>query len=86
MSGWSRRRGAGRWLIFSRHALAVTVRVGTAELKSLGHQEGVGGDAQFGVMAKPAPAPTLVVVQAEVRKPSRPTMKVQEGRATIVST
>ena len=45
--------GTGRWLIFflcplTRTALAGGIHL--AELKSLGHQECVGGDAQRGVV------------------------------------
>lgn len=42
--------------------MALAGGVHLAELKPLGHQKGVGGDAQRGVMVKPAPAPSAANV------------------------
>ena len=41
--------------------------IAAARLESLGHRECVGRDAQRGVVVKPAPAPSLIVAQPEVR-------------------
>ena len=54
--GKGKRRALADFFLCRLFVVALAGAVHLAELKPLGHQEGVGGDAQRGVMVKPAPA------------------------------
>ena len=55
--GKGKRRALADFFLCRLFVVVLAGGVHLAELKPLGHPEGVGGDAQRGVMVKPAPAP-----------------------------